>query len=218
MRRLVLLALALASPGWPQADFFEARIRPVLIANCHSCHDASKATSGLRVDSRDGLQRGGSRGTAVSPGNPDGSLLYRAISYRDPMLKMPPSGKLPDAVIADFRQWIEQGAYDPRTGTPGVSQPGAINWERARLHWSFQPLKSVAPPRTKNATWPRSPIDSFLLSKLEEANLAPAAPADRRTLLRRASFDLTGLPPTPEELKAFLNDTSPAAFEKVVDR
>jgi hypothetical protein len=218
MRRIVLLALVLASPGWPQADFFEARIRPVLIANCESCHDSSKATSGLKIDSREGLQRGGSRGTAVSPGNPDGSLLYRAISYRDPMLKMPPSGKLPDAVIADFRQWIEQGAHDPRSETPGAPQPGAINWERARLHWSFQPIKRAGPPKTRNTTWPRSPIDSFLLAKLEDANLSPAAPADRRTLLRRASFDLTGLPPTPEELEAFLKDSSPAAFEKVVNR
>src|SRR5262245_28592464 len=108
MRRFVLLAVALASPARPQAEFFEARIRPVLIAHCHSCHDGSKATSGLRLDSKDGLQRGGSRGTAVRPGDSDGSLLYRAISYRDPMLKMPPSGKLPDAVVADFRQWIDQ--------------------------------------------------------------------------------------------------------------
>lgn len=218
MRRFVLLAFALASAARPQAEFFEARIRPVLIANCHSCHDARKAISGLRVDSKEGMLRGGSRGTAVSPGNPDGSLLYRAISYRDPVLKMPPSGKLPDAVIADFRQWIEQGAHDPRMETLGASQSNAINWERARLHWSFQPLTSATPPKIRNAAWPRSQIDTFLLAKLEESNLSPAAPADRRTLLRRASFDLIGLPPTPEELEAFLKDTSPNAFKNVVDR
>ena len=218
MRRVVLLAFALASTAWPQAEFFEARIRPVLIANCHTCHDASKATSGLRLDSKEGLERGGSRGTAVRPGDPDASLLYRAISYRDPVLKMPPSGKLPDAVIADFRQWIEQGAHDPRTEAPGAPQPAAINWERARLHWAFQPCKPVASPRPRNIAWPRSPIDTFLLARLEEAGLSPAAPADRRTLLRRVTFDLTGLPPSPGEIEAFLKDTSPGAFDKVVDR
>jgi hypothetical protein len=217
MRRLVLLAFALASPARPQAEFFEARIRPVLIANCHSCH-AAKATSGLRLDSKDGLQRGGSRGTAIQPGNPDGSLLYRAISYRDPALKMPPTGKLPDAVIADFRKWIENGADDPRTETPGAPQPAAINWDRARLHWSFQPCKPAATPKIKNTAWPRSPIDTFVMARLEAANLSPAAPADRRTLLRRVTFDLTGLPPTPEDLEAFLRDPSPTAFDKVVDR
>ncbi|MGH9723008.1 MAG: PSD1 and planctomycete cytochrome C domain-containing protein [Bryobacteraceae bacterium] len=217
MRRFVFLGLTLAAPTWPQAEFFEARIRPVLIAHCHGCHDASKATSGLRLDSKEGLQRGGSRGTAVRPGDADASLLYRAISYRDPMLKMPPSGKLPDAVIADFRQWIEQGAGDPRTEAPGPPQP-AINWDRARLHWSFQPCKPVVSPKVRNIAWPRSPIDAFVLARLEEANLSPAAPAGRATLLRRASFGLTGLPPTPEELDAFLKDTSPAAFDKVVDR
>jgi hypothetical protein len=211
--------LALAPPAWPQAEFFEARIRPVLVANCYSCHDSTKATSGLNLASKAGLELGGSRGVAVRPGDPDASLLYRAVSYRDPMLKMPPGGKLPDAVIADFREWIAQGAYDPRTDTPSVTpQPGGINWEQARRHWSFQPLRPVDPPKVRNKAWVRSPIDAFLLARLEQAGLAPAAPADRRTLLRRVTFDLTGLPPTPDEITAFVNDRSPEAFEKVVDR
>jgi len=218
MRRVWILALALSSPVWPQAEFFEARIRPILVASCYSCHDAGKATSGLRLDSKDGLQRGGSRGTALRPGDANASLLYRAISYRDPALKMPPTGKLPDAVIADFRKWIEEGAEDPRKETAGAVQPSAIQWDRAKLHWSFQPPKPAAAPAVKNAAWVRSPIDTFLLARLEEANLPPAAAVDRRTLLRRATFDLTGLPPTAAEMEAFLKDTSPRAFEQVVDR
>jgi hypothetical protein len=211
-------ALAFAPLASPQVEFFEARIRPVLAANCQSCHDSKKATAGLDLTSKAGLERGGSRGTAVRPGDPDASLLYRAVSYRDP-LKMPPGGKLPDAVIADFKQWIADGAYDPRTdASTAAPQPATIDWDQATRHWSFQPIKLADLPRVRNKTWLRSPIDAFLLARLEQAGLVPADPADRRTLLRRVTFDLIGLPPTPEEISAFVNDRSPAAFEKVVDR
>ncbi|HTM50527.1 MAG TPA: DUF1549 domain-containing protein, partial [Bryobacteraceae bacterium] len=218
MRRLVLILLALAPSAWSQADFFETRIRPVLATSCYGCHSAGKATSGLQLDSREGLERGGSRGTAVRPGDPDASLLLRTISYRDPVLKMPPSGKLPDAVIADFREWIRQGAPDPRTEAPAAPRPAAIDWEQAPRHWSFQPMQPVEPPKVRAANWVRSPVDAFILARLEAAGLTPAQPAGKRTLLRRVTFDLTGLPPSPAEIEAFDNDTSAAAFEKVVDR
>src|SRR5262245_35762308 len=113
MRRFGLLLLTLIPPAWAQDEFFEARIRPILIASCYGCHSSGKATSGLKLDSKAGLERGGNRGVAIRPGAPEASLLYQAISYTDSALKMPPGGKLPDVVIADFREWIRQGAYDP---------------------------------------------------------------------------------------------------------
>lgn len=218
MRRYVLLALALTPSMGAQADFFETRIRPVLAAHCYSCHSGKKSTSGLALDSKAAVDRGGSRGTAINRENPESSLLYRAVSYRDPELKMPPAGKLPDAVIADLREWIRQGADDPRTEPKTETLPASIDWQKARQHWSFQPVKSTTSPVVRNRTWPRSPIDAFILAKLEQAKLTPSPPADKRTLLRRVTFDLTGLPPSPDEINAFLRDTSPTAFQKVVDR
>ncbi len=213
-----LSAVLLAAPAFAQFEFFETRIRPVLAAKCYSCHDAKTGTSGLRLDSKAGLERGGSRGAALIAGNPDASLLFRALSYREAELKMPPTGKLPDTVIEDFREWIRHGAEDPRVDAVAEAPQATIDWERARRHWSFQPVKPVAPPTPRNAAWVRSPIDAFVLARLEQEGLRPAPPADPRTLVRRVTFDLTGLPPTPEEIDAFLRDRSPDAFEKVVDR
>jgi Protein of unknown function (DUF1553)/Protein of unknown function (DUF1549)/Planctomycete cytochrome C len=221
VRRLVYLAvvIALAPSAFPQAEFFESRIRPVLVTHCYACHDSTKATSGLNLTSKGGWERGGSRGTAIRPGDPDASLLYRAVSYRDPTLKMPPGGKLPETAIADLREWIAQGAYDPRTGAPAAApQPAGIDWQEGRRHWSFQPIRAAEPPKIRNKNWLRSPVDAFVLARLEQKGLTPAAPADRRTLLRRVTFDLTGLPPAPGEIQEFVNDRSPQAFEKVVDR
>ncbi|MFN0104371.1 MAG: PSD1 and planctomycete cytochrome C domain-containing protein [Bryobacteraceae bacterium] len=208
MRTFAILALSLAPVAWPQAEFFESKIRPILAARCYGCHSAAKQTGGLAVDSKSGIERGGTRGAAIHPGDPANSLLLKAISYTDPSLKMPPDGKLPDTVIADFRDWIGRGAEDPRTAvTPAPS--ATIDWERAKKHWAFQPI----PGTFKNQS-----IDAFITARLQQARLQPAAPADRSTLLRRIAFDLTGLPPTPAELQAFLDDKSPNAYEKVVDR
>jgi cytochrome c553 len=204
--KLAPILAASALPGLAQFEFFEARIRPVLATHCYQCHGADKATSGLRLDTRAGMVAGGSRGTAVSAGNPESSLILRAISHRDPMLKMPPSGRLPDSVIEDFREWIRHGAEDPREeAAPVVS--AKVDWDRARRHWAFQPL------RPSTAT-----IDAMINARLAAEKLVPAPPADRATLLRRLTFDLTGLPPSSSQLRDFLADASPDAYERVVDR
>jgi hypothetical protein len=202
-----------------QAEFFEKRIRPVLVEKCYGCHSTKLARpmGGLRLDSRDGVRKGGDSGPAVAPGDPAASVLLKAISYRNLDLKMPPTGKLSDGQIADFEDWIKMGAPDPRADAPTAPVKRGINFAEARKFWSFQPVKDSAPPPVAHAAG-TSPIDRFLLAKLEEKRLAPAPPADPRTLLRRVTFDLTGLPPTPREIDDFLADQSPDAFAKVVDR
>jgi Protein of unknown function (DUF1549)/Protein of unknown function (DUF1553)/Planctomycete cytochrome C len=204
-----------------QEQFFEAKIRPVLVAQCGKCHasTAEKLRGGLRLDSRDGLRLGGDSGPAIVPGRPDESLLLRAIRYRDEDLQMPPRGKLPDAIVADFEAWIRMGAPDSRTdlASAPARRPSA-DLAKAQEFWSFRPPKKSAPPSVKRTDWPRNDIDRFLLAALEARGLAPVADADRPRLLRRVTFDLSGLPPTPEELDAFLADDSPDAFAKVVDR
>jgi hypothetical protein len=205
-------------------EFFEKKIRPVLVENCYRCHSAQSKNpqGGLLLDSRESMRTGGVSGQpAIVPGDPASSMLIRALRYADPKLQMPPGGKLTDRVIEDFEQWVKMGAPDPRGATaPAVAwQPYDIN--EAKKFWSFQPVKDHRPPRApqiKNEAWVKTPVDRFILAKLEEKNLKPAPDADRRTLIRRATFDLTGLPPTPREVDDFLNDSSPGAFEKVVDR
>jgi hypothetical protein len=202
-------------------ELFEKAIRPVLAEKCYVCHSAATAAmADLLLDSASGLRKGGSRGPAVVPSEPAKSLLLKAISYTDLDLRMPPAGKLSDEQIEAFHAWIRLGAPDPRVEQP-AAQPAAvqegIDLEAGRKFWAFQPLKAYPAPAADNG-WPASPIDHFLLRKLKEKNISPAPQADKRTLLRRASFDLTGLPPTPEEIEAFLNDDSPQAFAKVVDR
>jgi hypothetical protein len=204
-----------------QERFFQARIRPVLVTHCGKCHasTAEKLRGGLRLDSREGLRRGGDSGPAIVPGRPDESLLLRAIGYRDEDLQMPPKGKLPDAVVSDFEVWIRMGAPDPRTApasSPSGHPSADLAW--ARQFWSFRPPKKSDPPAVKRTDWPRGAIDRFLLAALEARGLAPVADADRPRLLRRVTFDLIGLPPAPEELDAFLADDTPDAFAKVVDR
>jgi cytochrome c553 len=233
-RPFSLLAAAVALAGLPvtaraaetpptaqQLEFFEKKIRPVLVANCYSCHsaEAEKVKGSLYVDTREGLRMGGDNGHAVVPGDVEGSLLIKAIRYRDSDLAMPPKkegGKLPDEVIADFEQWVRMGAPDPREGQP-LTRRG-VDWEKAREHWAFQPPVKSPPPAVKNTAWPRTDIDRFVLAALEQQQLTPVGDADRRTLIRRVYFDLIGLPPTPQEVEAFLKDTDPRAFEKVVDR
>jgi Protein of unknown function (DUF1553)/Protein of unknown function (DUF1549)/Planctomycete cytochrome C len=210
------------TPAREGIEFFEKKIRPVLIENCYQCHSTQsrKPQGGLLLDSRAAILKGGMSGQpAVVPGDPDKSLLIRAIRYTDLKLQMPPGGKLPDHVIRDFEEWVKMGAPDPRAGevAPNVAwQP--YDFDEAKKFWSLQPVKAHKPPQVKNEAWVRTPIDRFIIARLEEKGLKPAADADRRTLIRRASFDLTGLPPAPREVDDFLNDSSPSAFEKVVDR
>ncbi len=207
------------APTPEQEHFFESKVRPVLAIHCSKCHSsgAEKLKGGLRVDSREGLLRGGGSGPAVVPGKPDESLLVQAVRYRDEDLRMPPKGKLPDAVIADLESWVRMGAPDPRTG-PVPAVPPSVDLARGREFWSFRPPRRSSPPAVKRADWPRGDIDRFLLAALEARNLNPVGDAGRGRLIRRATFDLIGLPPTPEEVEAFLADDAPGAFERVVDR
>ncbi|MDB5296729.1 MAG: hypothetical protein JWO31_2712, partial [Phycisphaerales bacterium] len=203
-----------------QLDFFEAKVRPVLVANCYKCHAAEngKAKGGLVLDTREGWLKGGENGAALVAGDPDKSLLVKAISYADADLQMPPNGnKLTPAEIADLTAWVKMGAPDPRTAGAGGAKLTGLT-DTAKHHWAFQPVKPVDPPAVKNAGWAKTPVDAFVLAKLEAAGMAPSRPAAREALIRRASYDLTGLPPTPEEVHAFQIDQSPTAFEKVVDR
>ncbi len=201
------------------SEFFEKKIRPLLVAKCYACHGEKLASSGLRLDFKAGWERGGNRGTAIVPGDPDGSLLIKAISFRDPQLKMPPGGRLSETERADLSEWVKLGAPDPRVAPLGnATGPGEINFTEARKFWAFQPIRHSTPPPVTNRSWAQSPIDAFLLAALEAKGLSPAPPADKPTLLRRVTFDLTGLPPTPEEIAAFLADHSPQAYETVVDR
>ena len=202
--------------------FFEQKIRPVLLAQCYQCHSAQAKTpaGGLRLDTRDGMRRGGASGQpAIVPGAPEQSLLLRAIRHIDPKLQMPMGERLPEHVIRDFEMWIKMGAPDPREAAAGPAAAAApYDFNEAKTFWSFQPLKTAAVPAVKNRAWVKTPIDSFILAKLEEKQLTPVLDADKLTLLRRATFDLTGLPPTPREVEDFLNNPAPDAFAKVVDR
>jgi hypothetical protein len=203
--------------------FFEKKIRPILIEHCYACHsgESKKSEGGLLVDSREALLKGGDSGPAITPRDPDQSLLMVAVRHADKDLKMPPDGKLPAVHLADLAAWIKMGAPDPRlaSSAAAVARPKyGMSLEEGRAFWSFKPVRSTAVPPVKNGAWPRNSVDRFILAKLEAEGIAPAPPADPRTLLRRVTFDLTGLPPTPEEMAAFLADDSPRAFEKAVDR
>jgi cytochrome c553 len=202
---LTLAASARAETAVGGAELFEKKVRPVLVRECLSCHGPGKAKGGLRLDSRAGLLRGGDRGPAVDPDDPDRSLLLRAVRHDGPV-KMPPAGRLTAAEIADLAAWVRQGV-------PWPDAPAAPD-----AHWAFRPLADPAVPDVTDTAWPRTPLDHFVLRDLEAHGLRPAPPADKRTLLRRVTFDLTGLPPTPEETNAFLADGAPDAWVRVVDR
>jgi hypothetical protein len=201
-------------------EFFEKKIRPVLAENCYGCHsDRGKKPQGeLRLDMMEWMLRGGASGKpAVVPGDPEKSLLILAVRQTDAKLQMPPGDKLIPEQIKDLEQWIKMGAPAPKDKNT-VAAAATYDWSEAKNFWSFQPVKSVEPPKVRNEAWAKSPIDHFVLAKLEEKGLKPIGNADRLTLIRRATFDLTGLPPALEEIDAFLADRSPNAFEKVVDR
>lgn len=197
--------------------FFESKIRPVLAEKCYRCHSetAGKVRGGLLLDTREGIRRGGDHGPAVVPGNLNKSLLVAAIHHTDQDTAMPPKEKLPAPVIADFERWILSGAADPRHGQSAVVP--TYDAAKAKDWWAFQPVRRPAIPQVKNAAWPRGDIDRLVLASLEAKGMQPVGDADKLTLLRRVFFDLVGLPPSPEVAQRFLADTSPTAFEAVVD-
>ncbi len=203
-------------------DFFEKKIRPVLAANCYACHSSKMKApmGGLVLDTKSGLLKGGDSGPVIVSGKPAESLLLRALRYNDPVLKMPPTNKLADTVIADFEQWIAAGAPDPRTETVStITAPKrGIDFEKGRQWWAFQPVREQAAPTVQQTAWPRTKIDRFILAKLEQNKLKPSAEADPRTLILRASLDLTGLKPSYEEVEHFVNDKDPKRYEKLIDR
>jgi hypothetical protein len=204
-----------------QAEFFETNVRPLLFNKCFGCHNAKSQMGSLRLDSLDAMLKGGGGGPAILPGNVDKSHLIQAIHY-DGTLKMPPSGKLKDNEIAALTEWVKMGAPWPGakvSDAARAAQKGEyVPTDNQKNWWSFQTIKNPVLPAVKNGAWCQNPIDRFVLARLEAKGLKPAPSADRRTLLRRASIDLMGLPPTPEETDAFVNDKSPGAWEKVVDR
>jgi len=211
-------ALAADEPSPEQIDFFEKWIRPLLVERCGECHGEGRAKGGLRLTSGESLLRGGDSGPAIVPGKPDESLLIEAVGQQGD-IKMPPREKLSDSEIADLRRWIEIGAPWPadRPDAKSTSAPFTITPEQ-RAFWAFQPLRDVLVPPVREEGWPAGAIDRFILERLEAAGLKPSPPADRRTLIRRVSFDLTGLPPSPEEVDAFLADERPDAWAHLVDR
>jgi hypothetical protein len=206
-------------------DFFERKIRPVLVEHCFECHagDSEVIQGGLRLDDPVAMRRGGDSGAAVVPGEPDQSLLLAAMRYQD--LEMPPEGPLDPQVVAHFEKWIQLGAHDPRqSDAPAAGSPvddadkSSIDWETARNQWAFQPPRRHEPPHVTDPAWASNDIDRFVQAKREEHGLAPNSPTDRATFIRRLSFDLTGLPPTPEEVDQYVNDRRPGAKQRLVDR
>ncbi len=230
MALMCLLAVGMSSvaqaadPPAEAIEFFEKKIRPILVAHCAECHssDSKRVQGGLLLDSRDGWMRGGDSGPAVVPGDPDTSLLMLAVRQTDKDLKMPPKGKLSDTQIADLEVWVKNGAVDPRQvgnlAEPGSRPKYGMSLAEGRKFWSFQPVQDREVPTVRNGAWPRNAVDNFMLAKMEAGGVSPVPAADARTLLRRVTLDLTGLPPTPAEMEAFLADQSPRAFEQVVDR
>jgi mono/diheme cytochrome c family protein len=231
---LLLVGAGLVLPGGGVAraaetnaagiEFFEKRIRPLLVDHCYGCHSekAEKIKGGLRLDTRDMVLKGGESGPALVPGKPEQSRIIKSVRSTDPDLKMPPRDKtLTQQQIADLEAWIKMGAPDPRvTNAAATAVAGVFDaiMQKGKEHWAFAPLQNTSAPKTKQTGWVKSPIDAFVLARLEAAGLEPSPPADRRSLLRRVSYGLTGLPPTDEEIRAFEKDTAPDAFARVVDR
>jgi len=199
-------------------EFFESKIRPILAKECYQCHSsqAVKLKGGLSLEYHETMLRGGNTGPAIVPGDPEKSLLIKAVRYTDPDLQMPPRGKrLSDAQIADLVAWIRMGAPDTRLMAKGSTTV----WSKDRReHWAFKPIKKQPIPEVQDTNWVANPVDAFILARLEKEGMKPSPPADKRALIRRATYDLTGLPPTPEEVQAFVDDSSSDAYTKVVDR
>ena len=230
-----IVALSITSPLLAQTtdvDFFETKIRPVLVQRCYSCHNSKMAApkGDLVLDTKEGLLKGGMSGAALVPGNPAESRLLKVLSYTDPLVQMPPSGKLADAVLEDFTQWIAKGAVDPRVSAPALAstspQYKGMSLEEGRKWWAFAPVVAHAgasrrsPVRSgvAKADQPQSPIDELISAKLAEKKLKMSPQADKRTLVTRAYVGLLGFKPTFEEVQAFVNDRSPNAYENLIDR
>jgi mono/diheme cytochrome c family protein len=230
----IACALGLAAPGAapgaaqspPTAagiEFFERNVRPVFVSHCFGCHSSSatKLRAGLRMDTLAGLLAGGDSGPAIVPGDAAQSLLVKAVRYADPDMEMPPKGKLADAEVRAIEQWVAMGAPHPdaMAGPAAPMQPSTgIDLERGRTWWAYVRPERGTPPAVTNAAWVHSPVDQFVLARVEAAGLKPAPDADKETLVRRVTFDLTGLPPTPDEVDAFRKDPSPDAYARLVDR
>ena len=213
------VALQAASPTPEQLQFFETKVRPILAQNCHKCHGADKQKGDLRLDVHDMALAGGESGPAVVPGKPEESLLVEAINYGS--FEMPPDGKLNAEQIETLTHWVKIGAPwpDEHSGTgPALRQGRDKITDADRQYWAFQPVRHFEPPMIQGDAWSHSPIDRFLLATMKAEGVRPAPPADRQTLIRRASFDLLGLPPTPDQVEAFLADERPDAYERLIDR
>ncbi len=212
---IVTKSLVAADDG---GEFFERKIRPVLVEHCYECHagDADAIQGGLRLDHPDAMLRGGDSGALFVAGDPDKSLLISAIRYDD--VEMPPDGPLEQRIVRDFEHWIQSGANDPREHQPMDTSmvTSGIDWDEAREFWAFRrPTRHAAPVMPSQVA---TKIDSFVLARLEDESLAPNPPADRQALIRRVTYDLTGLPPTPQEVDRFVADEKPGAFRRLVDR
>ena len=210
-------------PAAAELEFFEKKVRPVLVRHCHACHStkSGKSEGGLLLDTPAAIRRGSDSGPVLVPGKPAESLLIQAVSYSGDVSEMPPAGKLPDNVIADLRRWVQLGAALPQTGGASGSpapQATAVIDAKSRNFWSFRPLQVQPLPQRDNIRWPRRRIDHFIAHRLREQGLRPAPPADRRTLIRRMSFDLTGLPPAAADVEAFVADSAPDACARLVER
>ncbi len=208
------------------ADFFEKRVRPILADHCYECHNADKGKTkgGLNLANREGWVKGGESGTSIMPGKPDDSLLITAVRYWDKDLQMPPKKPLKPEQVNDLIEWVKMGAPDPRTGAQPVAvaaEKSGDVMEKGRGHWAFQPVKAQPAPAVKDTAWVRNEVDAFILAKMEASGAKPAPDADARTLIRRATFDLAGLPPTPQEVDTFVADSlgdPQSAFRNLVDR
>ncbi|MGE3405384.1 MAG: PSD1 and planctomycete cytochrome C domain-containing protein [Pirellulales bacterium] len=216
-----LPAQSTEAPDAQATAFFEEKIRPVLVEHCYSCHSAEaqenkKLQASLFLDTKEGTLKGGENGPALVAGNSAESLLLKGLKYDG--LEMPPSGKLSDEIIADFATWIESGAVDPRQGAAATVAKRVIDIQEGRNFWSFRRLAPVTPPEVKNTAWGRTPIDQFITARHEEHGLQPNGPASREKLVRRVYYDLIGLPPSPEQVAAFVQDESADAYEKLIDQ
>ncbi len=215
---MILTNLAFAADSAEGNRFFETKIRPILVAHCYDCHGADLQENKLRVDSWEGMNKGGKAGSFIVAGKPEKSLLIAAVGYQVPDLQMPPEKKLGEREIADLTAWVKMGAPHPDRVAGPAPPVASFDLAVGKRFWSFQPIVDHAPPAVKEVAWPKGALDQFILRELEAKNLRPAKSADKLTLLRRATFDLTGLPPTPAEIAAFQKDDSPTAFAAVVDR
>src|SRR5260370_14686984 len=210
-------------PDAAAIEFFESKVRPVLAEHCFRCHSTTdkKLKGKLLLDSRQGLLKGGESGPVIVAGKPEKSRLIQAIRDTDVDLMMPPNAKVPDAAIADLTKWVKLGAPWPDDKSVSKAPKTKSDLDlpkRKKEHWAWKSIRSVEIPQVKDSRWPLGPIDHFILASLEAKGLKPAPAADRRTWIRRVTFDLLGLPPAPEDVEAFVKDTSREAWEKVVDR